>query len=398
MDFYVPAYVQYQAIKAINGGTPPADATRTVQLTVPVGGGPDYFVPAIGQEIRSLMFTTDTGVTAMAFPDDSGAGVNKWVFWEAGGAGTIVESPQTTPLFTYDFAQRVPSFNVEDPSALSSALAGASTFVIVAELKEADTWGDADPGNAVLVSWQKNVANYNPDLTSQLVTLDQRIRSRGNQFLTPSGVAVNGAAAGFLGPGVVTYVGPTDIGGGPDQLPPDPINLTADLLENHPTVFVRASESVRAVGSLYSEGQPRDLALLSTGIPLLHIDQPGNVVSKINAQPLVIDRPPTFTEWTIILDGVLYRGWFEVPNGNPNGLIRPRDLYQAIFARASGQDGDRPTWIYLPGLTPDGVVYYPQQLLRSMDFLAYARISGYADAEGPIIGTPVYQQEEPPPN
>lgn len=391
-DFIQPFYADYKGIKAAPGGLAPADGTRTKNFTTTAVSGPEFFLPLQHERISAVRIASDTGIVAWA-----DLSTNTWYFTDTAGAGTVLPSPQPDPIVQYDFATGIPAFVISDPSPLDAALGVFASLSVEVQLAST-VYSQGTPSPAVFSSFQENVASYSADLQAQLVRLDRDLRARGSQVITPAGFVINGCAAAYVGPSGLTFVDPVDIGGGPGQLPADPANLTAQHLRNHPSVFVRGTDSLRSVGSLAGASSDFEFQpVVADGIPLTFENPDGDTV--VNAEIFSIPQPPLFTRWTVVLDGVVYTGWFEVPNGNPNGLTRPRDLYQAIFGRSLSRDGNDPTFIWAPDNANSQMVR--TQLVRDWEHLVYARIDGYIGENGPIVPEQVYTLEQgggPPPD
>lgn len=379
-DFYLPASMAHKGIPAAPKGTAYANATRQIRLTQPVLAGSAIFIaalPAFNQRIQpGTWIRSDNDVVARIVDD---------LTWELGD-GTL--SPQTVPTVQEQQGQTFAV--IEDGTPLEAALVGATEVemvAIVAPISEiqADAYSPETFG-----LWVQSVPALTPAVIEQAIErYDRRIRAQGGLFTTPSGVVVTGAAAGFVGLNRRIWVTPTDIGGGADQLPPDPANLTARALENHPTVFVGRSDSARATGLIVDTTNPA-AAIVSEPRPLLSPLPEPEIGLFVNAEPLVVAGVPTHALWTVVLDGCLYRGFFEVPDGNPNGLVRPRDLFQATF-NASRATGSVPTWI----VTFDPVAGPVRAtLIRGWERLSYAQCEQLVNFENPLTIGPVYDNEE----
>lgn len=381
-DFFFAAGAAHKGIPAAPKGTAYANADRLLE-TPPqtIGGGAPYtLIPfeAFGERlIPGTWIVADNGVTAVVVDANT---------WQT-NVGTL--SPQTAPALDVT-PNGFPFAFIQDGTPLDAALLGATSIQLFARVSpiaeiDADSYTPETFG-----MWAQSVAALTPDVVAATIeAYDRRIRANGGQFVTPSGVVVTGASAGLVGIDRRVFVAPTDIGGGADQLPPDAANLTARALENHPTVFYGRSDSQRAAGLLGAHA-----GVVSEPRPLLTpIPPPGSGV-QVNALPLVVTGVPTFALWTVVLDGCLYRGFFAVPGGNPAGLVRPRDLFQATFNQARAT-GTAPTWIYQidPVAGPVRSI-----LIRGWERLSYARCELLFDENGPLPIAPVYTPEEAAPN
>jgi len=362
-NFLVPVQFCYGAISAESAGPQPGNASQALALAVngdvpgfayTYAAGETTIVEAQGAELQSvrLQFTL-SGVVAW-----TSRGELTWYFADTAG-GTVGRSPQLTPTLSGD------RFNIEAGSALDLLLSAGEP--ISGSVHVPNRNGHASQKSSTLGMLYTDSLG---DIGDDLLELDERIRARMGSFSTRSGVTIQGAAAGFNGPDGLVWVAPGDIGSGDDQIPSNPLEVTSDDLENHPSVFLRRTDNLRSIDALNVDREGYDII---NPPPLVTQEAGPPPVETPNFGVIAIIRDPLYVAWRIVADGARYDLLLKVPEGQV-GARRPRDLFQATIAPMLAADGALVAPLYTYDSAPDPNdssvrLFYRRGLYRKMGYI-----------------------------
>ena len=132
-----------------------------------------------------------------------------------------------------------------------------------------------------------------------------------------AGTAIIAEACGFAGcaPEGAVMVTPSDLGTGPDQIPPDIASNTAAAFRAHPSVF-------------YPAGKTSYVRALTRG----GFDPTSIVNDSVAGGPLQITSiiaAPTFSDWLVVVEGQTQIVRLAHPAGSD--IRRPRDIWNQIW-------------------------------------------------------------------
>lgn len=390
-NFLVPIQFCYGAISAESAGPQPGNASQALALAVngdipgfayTYSAGETTIVEAQGAELQSvrLQFTL-SGVVAW-----TSRGELTWYYIDTAG-GTAGRSPQLTPTMDGD------RFNIEAGSALDLLLSAGEP--ISGSVMVPNRNGHASQKSSTLGMLYTDALG---DIGEDLLTLDRRIRARQGSFTTRSGVTVLGAAAGFNGPDAMVYVAPGDIGGGNDQIPNNPLEVTSDDLENHPSVFLRRTDNLRSIDALNVQREGYDIA---NPAPLVTTEVGPPPVEDPNFSVFAVVRDPLYVAWRIVADGARYDLLLKVPD-NAIGARRPRDLYQATVGPMLAADGSLTAPLFTYDVQPDAgdpstFLFYRRGLYRKMGYIESVAFIAALDDSTEDILQPVIVAGDPRP-
>lgn len=378
----VPIQAVYGAISAESAGPQNGNASQALALALnsnPPGFAYTYapgvtaVVEAQGGELQSvrLQFAT-SGIIAW-----TSRGELTWYYLDT-AIGTGGRSPQSVETLEGS------NFNIELGSALDLLLTPGEPIGGSVVVPNTNTRG-TQKSSTVGMMYTDNLGDIGPDL----LELDGIIRARQGTFVTRSGVTIRGCAYGMNGADGIVYVQPSDIGSGSDQIPSEPTEVTSNDLENHPSVFLRRTDNLRALEALNSYRDGYDIENPS---PLVTIDGPEEIP---NFGVLAIIRDPLYVAWRIVADGSRCDVLLKVPDADI-GARRPRDLFVATIAPMLAEDGNLTAPLFVYDQVADSGAgtwtFYRRGLYRKMGYIESVQFLGaFDDSLAPIYGEVIEQ-------
>lgn len=323
-------------------------------------------------------------VTARGRPSLGPAGVT-WLIQNTPDTTDTSNGPRVTAVASYSdnpAGEQViePAIQLDGP-ALAAAGAPVSfrAMVDLRRLLSMNTSGQLLVGDFATVAQLGPTPN---DLDAYLVNALTRVRFTGSNVTLAVASAglparvVNQCSVTFSDPWARVWLGPADIGLGPQQLPPDLALVSAERLRLFPSIFIRRNEYIHAVRAPTGASE--------------------NPVNTPQSAPRVIitRRPPTYSRWRLWIDGRMADVWVRHPEGSD--LRTPYLVWNAVFAaqflRATVTE---PFPVYRQIIDLGGTTYHVQGLMGRNTYLEAAEFVAFGDDDQDQVGLMEVQHFNP---
>jgi hypothetical protein len=226
----------------------------------------------------------------------------------------------------------------------------------------------------------------------RLETIFSSKMSQGALLGVKNGIEVRlpGAGAAFPAPDPEIWLHPSDIGNAIDQVPADPSLNTAEHFLFHPSTFMRRlgyHRRVEAEG--LAGGCDQFNALNADAGDIVEFGRNDPITSSGGALPLfIIDRPPTFSRWRLVVDSAAIDVMIRHPAGSD--YRRPRDVWSKLFAPLLAANADRAGITLWDIEVTGGGSFIQRGILKRMEYLEYALFIEPGDLASVVDGTPIF--------
>jgi hypothetical protein len=335
-EFRVPALLQSNKSAGESGGIAPPDACG-VAVCGPYamnGNGLGFTfrlpIPLDAEIEEATIYWTNGGVVVAQWRALSGN--DRWSFIAAATAGLIANGG----IAFNELSRNTITVN-NGAAATAVNIAGQTARIVV-------TWrrgvnGGVLPGGAnipqnvtSLVGMFADDAQNDSPVTGSLLGLFAREERRlagqaGVTQIQRSGVGpllLPKCTMAYADPWGRTLLTSADLGTGPGQIPIDRQQWQSSQFLNNPQCFVRLGDHIRSIGTARRRDAADIIALQSAAVATMAL--------------FTVERPPLFSTWWVIIDGVSQEITFQHPAGSD--LRRPADIWlQVIVPFMTGKAG-----------------------------------------------------------
>lgn len=198
-------------------------------------------------------------------------------------------------------------------------------------------------------------------------------------------LTIQHCGASFNDPFRFVWIEAGDVGGAAGQIPLAQDNPTAAQIRNHPSVFFRQTNRMRAIRASVYEVEAQNTTGNVGGTN-------SGITSRFAIGLLEVFERPTHSRWTFSVDGEEFQAVIVHPEGSD--LKRPREIWNTVIVpaiRASNTLSGVGLQVFEDVNSGGPRIFRPVGLLQRLDYLDYARFLEPLNANPGRITTLVSQ-------